>query len=238
MNKLIYSVSGGKDSAAMLCRAYELGIEIDEVVFADTLAEFPEIYQYLRTLEKHTGYKITRLRPHRNWEDWFYGTPKQGQHKGIRGWPPELLPGCYVRRDAKVGPLAKHIGTGNTVALGFAVDERKRSQSKAYRCADNDYKFPLIEWGWTEKDCIRYLEQIGIPHPLADIFERTGCWFCPKQSVSSLISLYQHYPDLWKRLKVLDNDAPYPLKRDITLGDVERLAEGKLKLAKLTDYMR
>jgi len=238
MNKLIYSVSGGKDSSAMLCRAYESGIEIDEVIFADTLLEFPEIYDYLNVLEKHTGYKITRLKPFKNWEEWFYGVPMKGKHNGIRGFPPEVLPGCYIRRDAKVGPLSKHIGIGNTVCLGFAIDEVQRSKSRAYRTNANNYKFPLIEWGWREKDCIRYLDRIGIPHPLADIFDRTGCWLCPKQSTKSLISLYQFYPDLWKKLKELENDAPYPLKRDITLEEVELLAEGKLRLTKLTDYMR
>ena len=238
MSKLIYSVSGGKDSAAMLCHAYELGIEIDEVVFADTTLEFPEIYDYLHTLEEYTGYKITRLQPFRDWEEWFYGIPARGKHKGIRGFPPELLPGCYIRRDAKVGPLAKHIGKGNTVALGFAIDEFRRSKSKAYRNTDNEYVFPLIQWGWTEKDCVRYLERIGIPHPLSGTFSRTGCWLCPKQPIDSLVALCRNYPDLWAKLKRLENDAPYPLKRDITLHEVEQLAEGKLRLAKLTDYMR
>lgn len=236
MNRLIYSVSGGKDSSAMLCRAYELGIEIDEVVFADTLLEFPEIYNYLHVLEKHTGYKITRLKPFKNWEDWFYGTPTRGKHKGIRGFPPELLPGCYIRRDAKVGPLSKHIGSGNTVALGFAIDEVQRSHSKAYRTSNNAYQFPLIEWGWTEKDCIRYLEKIGIPHPLADLFDRTGCWLCPKQSVKSLVSLYNHYPELWKKLKQLEKDSVCGFKTKITLDEVEEIAKGKNKNTKISDY--
>jgi len=237
--KLIFSVSGGKDSSAMLCRAYELGWELDEVIFADTKLEFPEIYQYLHDLEKYTGYKITRLEPLRNWEDWFYGIPKKGAHAergGIRGFPPELLPGCYIRRDSKILPLQRHIGNGNTVCLGFASDEVQRSRSKAYRCQSNDYRFPLIEWGWRERECKRYLERIGMPHPLADIFDRTGCWLCPKQSVKSLVSLYQYYPELWKKLKQYENDAPYSLKREISLEEVERIAEGKSKVMKLSDF--
>jgi len=116
--KFIFSVSGGKDSSAMLCRAYELGWELDEVIFADTKLEFPEIYQYLHDLEKYTGYKITRLEPLRNWEDWFYGIPKKGAHAergGIRGFPPELLPGGFNDPSADVAIIVSSATTSRNI---------------------------------------------------------------------------------------------------------------------------
>jgi len=56
--KHIISFSGGKDSTAMLIRMIELGMQIDEILFADTGVEFPEMYDYIREVEIYIGRKI------------------------------------------------------------------------------------------------------------------------------------------------------------------------------------
>lgn len=43
MTKAVLSVSGGKDSSAMLVKMYNEGIHIDEIIFCDTGLEFDEI---------------------------------------------------------------------------------------------------------------------------------------------------------------------------------------------------
>lgn len=58
----IISVSGGKDSTALLLLAIEQGAPNLEAVFADTGNEHPLTYQYLDYLEAATGVTIRRIR--------------------------------------------------------------------------------------------------------------------------------------------------------------------------------
>jgi len=62
MNNII-SLSGGKDSTAMLLMMLERKEPIHSVVFSDTGWEFPAMYAHLDLLEKRTGVKIWRLQP-------------------------------------------------------------------------------------------------------------------------------------------------------------------------------
>lgn len=64
--KSMVSFSGGKDSTAMLLRMIELKIPIDKIVFADTLFEFPELYDYIKKIEKHIGMEISILEPQKH----------------------------------------------------------------------------------------------------------------------------------------------------------------------------
>lgn len=45
------SLSGGKDSTAMLLLMIERGMPIDMVLYADTGMEFPEMYAHIAKLE-------------------------------------------------------------------------------------------------------------------------------------------------------------------------------------------
>ena len=48
----VYSVSGGKDSTAMILRAVEEKKPIDCILFCDTGLEFPQMYRHLDKLDK------------------------------------------------------------------------------------------------------------------------------------------------------------------------------------------
>ncbi len=87
----IISVSGGKDSTALLLLAIERGAENLQAVFADTGHEHPQTYDYVRYLEQATGipirwvradftHRITRKRAFvaANWPEFFRaGRPAQ-----------------------------------------------------------------------------------------------------------------------------------------------------------------
>ena len=60
--KNILSISGGKDSTAMLLLAIERNVENMIPVFADTGNEHPYTYEYLEYLEHRLGLKITRVK--------------------------------------------------------------------------------------------------------------------------------------------------------------------------------
>lgn len=66
------SLSGGKDSTAMLLLMIERGMPIDMVLSADTGMEFPEMYEHLAKLDEHLfrerGIHITTLRHPKGFE--------------------------------------------------------------------------------------------------------------------------------------------------------------------------
>ena len=75
------SLSGGKDSTAMLLLMIERDMPIDMVLSADTGMEFPEMYEHLAKLDEHLfrerGIHITTLRHPKGFEYLMFDEPKQ-----------------------------------------------------------------------------------------------------------------------------------------------------------------
>lgn len=75
------SLSGGKDSTAMLLMMIERNMPIDVVLSADTGMEFPEMYEHLEKVDaflyRERGLHITTLRHPRGFEWLMFEEPKQ-----------------------------------------------------------------------------------------------------------------------------------------------------------------
>jgi len=199
--KHIVSFSGGKDSTAMLLMMIEKDMRIDEIIFADTLLEFPEMYSYLDQIEKHIGIKIKRITPKTTFFKWFYGKSTKGKSKGVeRGFPPQRCH-CYWSREVKEYQLKKYC-YGNIVYMGIASDEPRRIKKHP----KFEAKYPLVDFGMTEQDCIDYLKERNLSNKLYDKFTRTGCWLCPKQSLKALKVIYNDYPLYWRTIKIMDQE--------------------------------
>lgn len=200
--KTVVAFSGGKDSTAMLLRMIELDYQIDEIVFADTTFEFPELYEYIKRVEKYIGRKITILEPEEGlFKKWFYGKVTRGANKDkTRGFPLRAFP-CWWTREAKVKPLSKFQKNADVVYIGIAYDEQQRMSK-----VDGNLKYPLVDWEWTEQDCINYLNEKNMFNPLYVNFDRLGCWHCPKQGEKSLYVLWKNYPELWKEFLWWDQE--------------------------------
>jgi len=198
--KKVVAFSGGKDSTAMLLRLLELGEQIDDIIFADTGFEFPELYTYIKRIEDHIKRKITVVQPNKDFWLFASGEVTRGSNKGeIRGLPLRAYP-CWWTRESKVVPLSKLQKDADIVYIGIAKDEEKRVSKEK----DHKYRYPLVEWGWSEQDCINYLNEKGLFNPLYANFNRLGCYWCPKQSESSLYVLWKNYPDLWIKTKSME----------------------------------
>ena len=65
------SLSGGKDSTAMLLRLIEEKRPIDLILFCDTGLEFPQMYEHLKKLQQYIGREITYLKAEHSFEYYF-----------------------------------------------------------------------------------------------------------------------------------------------------------------------
>ena len=207
--KHIVSWSGGKDSTAMLLRMLELDQPVDIVLFADTGHEFPEMYEFVALMDEwlyqNHGLYVTVASysddPTNSFLDWFYGKITRGKRVGQERGMPLTAFHCYWSRESKSKTMLPYT-EGNYVYIGIAADEAGR----AVDVPKIEAKYPLVEWGWTEADALAYLDEKGWGelNPLFHRFPRTGCWFCPKQCIASLRTLWKHYPELWSKLKELE----------------------------------
>lgn len=204
--KHIVSLSGGKDSTAMLLRMLEEGMPVDIILFCDTGLEFEGMYRHIDKLEKYIGIPITRLKSSQPFEYLFFEhMPKRKNPEliGRKGyswggprnrWCTAMLKtrviNRYLRELAKEYTLIQYIG--------IAADEAHRVR---------EFKYPLVDWGMTEADCLAYCKERGFDWDgLYDIFHRVSCWCCPLQSYDELRKLRLHFPELWEKLRYMDKN--------------------------------
>lgn len=211
------SLSGGKDSTAMLLLMIERGMPIDAVLTADTGMEFPEMYDHLRRLDDYLfherGIHLTTLRHPKGFEYLMFEEPKQKQSSienrqrlGVplngNGWPGVKVRWC-------TGQLKTHLISKEVNRLkkernalhyiGIAADEPARIK---------DDQYPLVDWGITEKDALQICYDRGYDWGgLYEIYHRCSCWCCPLQRIDELRKLRHHHPELWQRLMALDKRA-------------------------------
>ena len=211
------SLSGGKDSTAMLLMMIEKEMPIDCVLWADTGMEFPEMYQHIervdQSLFKERGIHITRLKHPKGFEWLMFDEPKtkisaiqRRIENGIpltgNGWPGINVRWCTGLLKTHLINKAVNQIKGNYHALhyiGIAYDEQKRCKGEIY---------PLVEWQVTEAQALKYCYEHGYDWDgLYEIHHRCSCWCCPFQRISELRNLRTHHPELWKKLLDMDKRA-------------------------------
>jgi 3'-phosphoadenosine 5'-phosphosulfate sulfotransferase (PAPS reductase)/FAD synthetase len=213
----IVSLSGGKDSTAMLLMMLELGEPVHSAIFFDTGWEFPEMYPHLDLVARKTGVKIVCLKPARPFHYWLYERPvvaAKGPNKGEvhrigNGWPSPLRRWCTREKTHAIRRYLKTV-PNSVSCIGFAADEGHRATGSANLQAVNGAtRFPLIEWGVTETDALQYCLARGYKWGgLYDVFHRVSCFCCPLQRLSELRKLRKHYPKLWARMLKMDEAIP------------------------------
>jgi 3'-phosphoadenosine 5'-phosphosulfate sulfotransferase (PAPS reductase)/FAD synthetase len=174
----VASVSGGKDSAAVVQALREAGIPF-VAAFADTGWEAPATYEYLETMERVFGITIHRVRAE--------GGGMVEKIMARAGFPARKQRWCT--RELKIQPLtefcqrlAAEQGREVVQVLGIRKEEsEKRSMALP---VEHDDSRDLWVWrpilDWTVGDVLAAHHRAGLPvNPLyKQGHNRVGCWPC------------------------------------------------------------
>jgi 3'-phosphoadenosine 5'-phosphosulfate sulfotransferase (PAPS reductase)/FAD synthetase len=183
MNNIV-SLSGGKDSTAMLLMMLKKKIPVDHIVFFDTDWEFPGMYEHIDKLEKYIDRKIIKLKYKNSLEELF---KKYGFASFNSRWCTRIKVNTINKFCNKNKPYIQWIG--------YSYDERKRIKRTIGYC------YPLVDWKITEDDALKYCHEKGFNWGgLYEKYKRVSCWNCPLQSLSDLKALWKYFPDLWVEL--------------------------------------
>lgn len=218
----IVSLSGGKDSTAMLLRMLEENMPVDIILYCDTGMEFPGMYEHLSALEQYTGKKITRLRARYTFMYLFSEHNPKRKNSTLVGnkgfsWPGPLSRWCTSRLKTDViNSYINQLKNDYDVEqyIGIAADEQNRIK---------EFHYPLVSWGMTEAECLSYCKERGFDWGgLYDIFHRVSCWCCPLQSLEELRKLRKHFPELWGELKRMDDSTWRNFRSDYSVQQLEK----------------
>ena len=195
----------------------EAGMPIDCVITADTGMEFPEMYRHWDKLDQvlyqERGIHLTILRHPKGFEWLMFDQPKEKpktlqtrEALGVtpygNGWPGIRVRWCTGQ--LKTHLISKEVNRlkGEYHALhyvGIAADEPARIKNEIY---------PLVEWGITEAQALKICYDRGFDwNGLYEIYHRCSCWCCPFQRIDELRRLRLHHPELWKKLREMDEKA-------------------------------
>jgi len=241
-DRLVVSVSGGKDSTSICLWLMEQGLKPDDYdrVFADTGWELPSVYEYVRgPLTERVG-PITEVRheqPKPFEPDVEALAQKYEARLGVEhssmirlvlqhaGFPSRLMRFCT--RSLKIAPIAAWLKSRDfepVCVVGIRAQESsRRAEMPEWEWSDTHDAYvwrPII--GWTFQDVIDIHKRNNM-RPAAPYFagaDRVGCAPCIFARKSELKWLADVHPD---RMSLLGD-----LERDVSaLKRARNLSKGK-----------
>ncbi len=217
----VASLSGGKDSTAMVLRLIEEERPLDLILFCDTGLEFPQMYEHVKKLEQSVPVPVVWLKEEKGFEFYFLHykpkrkNPDLADKEGFswagprNRWCTAVLKTRVIEQYLSVLKKEYEI----VQYIGIAADEPKRIREHCY---------PLVEWGMTEKDCLEYCYRRGFAWGgLYELFRRVSCWCCPLQPLKELRVLRRHFPELWEQLLDWESKTWRNFRSDYSAGELE-----------------
>lgn len=217
---LVVAYGAGVDSTAILVEFANRCVRPDLILFADTGGEKPESYAYLETinafLKKINFPEITVVR-YRPRTAPYHTLEQQCLHTGTL---PSIAYGgrsCSIkykktpqdRYVAKWEPARDIWKLGGKVlkVIGFDAGEVRRIKHKKKAPDPKDerrfhYWYPLCDWGWHREDCIKCIQNAGLPVPM-----KSACFFCPASKKHEIAWLREHHPELLEQALEIERNA-------------------------------
>lgn len=239
----IFNLSFGKDSMATLILAAEQGIPIDRVMYCDIRfneeisGEHPLMAKWIPTAEKKLkelfGVTVDHAYSGVSFEEQFYKVKQKGNHVGDRyGFPFVISAWCngMLKLQAIKKYEAQFRNEETTTFVGIAYDEPVRwERMRKKETERRKYRSLLVEQKLTEQDAIRICRRYDLLSPMYEVdgIYRGGCWFCPKQCLADLYSLWKNYPELFAILLAMEPSSCNTFKPGQSLSDLaERFRKG------------
>lgn len=222
--KHVVMFSGGKDSTAMLLLMIKKNMQIDEICFADTGMEFPEMYKHIEKVEKYINRKIVKINIKKSWMYWFSEHEKtRGKNKGDKGYgwcgKKHCRWGTTLKRQA-INKYLKSLKTKNKIIEyhGVASDEWSRTLKNKGR----EIVYPLVDFGLTEKQALEYCYSKGFKWDgLYENLARVSCFCCDQKRIGELKWIYNERPKLWKKLLEMEKLTKYKFKTNFSLKELD-----------------
>ncbi|AMV31307.1 Phosphoadenosine phosphosulfate reductase family protein [Pirellula sp. SH-Sr6A] len=196
-SKSVVSFGGGVNSTALLVGLYEREERPDAVLFADTGGERPETYQHVRRMS-----------------EWCVGvgfpeivTVSKGITLEQDCLDRETLPSKAFGFPScsdhfKVRPQKKWIAESGWKDVVWLIGIHKGEIQRAKKNTDPFVRFPLIEWGWGQEDCVDAIRCNGLPIP-----PKSACFFCPSMKKQEILELKRDNPELFERAVEMERNA-------------------------------
>jgi len=182
--KTYLSYGGGVNSTACIVLHAQGKLHYDEAIYVDHGCDWPETREYVRMMAER--FPITIIETPETLYDY--------------AWRYQMVPYMKTRwctRLFKTQIIEKHIETPCFQLIGFSSDEAHRAELKSSNGIEN--RFPLIEHDIDRTGCKQIIEDFGVPVPM-----KSGCYFCPMQTIKQWKKQRREHPDLFCRTEQLE----------------------------------
>lgn len=199
----VLSFGGGVNSVALMVLLLDQGMPLDEAVFADTGAEVPETYEYLEIARAYLESRGVPLTTVQKRGDDLLATCKRRK----------VIPSALWRwstRDFKVRPIHayyKSLRTNIVQYVAIAYDELERMRTNEADWIQTEY--PLVDGRVTRDGCLDIIRAAGLPEPV-----KSGCYFCPFNSLARWRWLKDNHPPLYANaIELEEGSKHFPAQR-------------------------
>ncbi|MCA9607902.1 MAG: phosphoadenosine phosphosulfate reductase family protein [Myxococcales bacterium] len=208
-HELVTSISGGKDSTALILALREADIPT-RYVFADTGWEAPEVYAYLDLLRDRLGIRIDVVGAEG-------GMIARARHRA--GFP--CRTGRWCTRELELEPirayhaeLEEDLGRPSASIVGVRAQESRRraAMPELEQEAMGPRSWGWWVWrpliGWSVEDVLRIHARHGVPvNPLYQAgADRVGCWPCIFSNKDELRLIAQRDPARIEQIAALEEE--------------------------------
>ncbi len=216
----------------MLLKLIEQQYPLDTVVFYNTGVEFQAIYNVrdkAARLLRAKQISFVELHPDKpflySMLERKVASRRGGYHYGY-GWCGGVCRWGTREKLTVINRYRRSLQDTIVEYVGIAADEIQRCEKERRE----GKRFPLIEWGMTEKDCLTYCYDHGWNWTedgvdLYQVLGRVSCWCCRNKNLNELRNIYMYLPAYWDKLKEIQERLPEPMKSGGGIFDLERRFE-------------
>ena len=162
-------------------------------IFADTGAEFPQVYEHIEKVEQKLNIKVVRVKneKHKSLIEYIK------KSKYFPSWKQR-----YCTRMFKIEPIEDYLKAQGEFKLGIALlyEERLLRGGNHEKYA----WYPFIDEEITKKDTIRICKENDLYPEYPPYMSRGGCYNCFFKSKQEIIGMYLADPDLFGKLIELE----------------------------------